>query len=164
MEIAEEAVKRITEVFEKYGYSVDDLSVPKLISETTYSIERKRELKEWKGDKFDLWIYKEGNEFYIVECKGKTFVKHKVWVDIFPYDTYWHFTKMGVPFLYFIWVKENNKIYRHDVVDPKDFKVKKDRGVYLIPEDFIHEIKPSRLKSADLWASWDSLKKALFKD
>lgn len=153
--LEEQAKKRIVEVLEEYGCKVRDIKIDETLSLTEFDSKTKRAFKEFLGTKFDLLVARaKTGEYYLVECKGKSKEAFKNWVNVAEYDAYFKIASTPFPFLYFIWVKETNEIYRHEITNPQDFKVKHDRynkPIYLIPEELIHAIKPSWLRRLDVW-------------
>lgn len=162
-----EAVKHITQKFGEYKCLVQDMRLPEFLATIPFIPEQKKLLLEWKGSKYDLIVNRpHTSEFYLVECKGKSKDLFRMWVNKDDYDAYFSFRRDGTPFLYFIWVKENDKIYRHDITTPKDFEEIEDRdgkAVYLIPTDKIHEIDPDEYKRMDMWMSGKRLERMLIK-
>ena len=153
LELEEEAKRHIIALLEKYGCKTLDLSEPKELSKTPFPIPLKKAMKNCLKTKFDLFVARTHlNEWYIVETKGKRLEKWKTWVNQNSYNAYWKIASFPSPFLYLIWIKENNKIYRHDVIDPKNFEkdFKRRMPIYYIPENLIHEFKPEWIKRLDL--------------
>jgi hypothetical protein len=104
----------------------------------------------------------------LIEVKGKGKDKYKTWVNQEDYNIYYEFVSKDVKFLYFIYVDENEKIYRHKVTNPQDFKQDTDsdgKPIYYIPENLIHEAKitDEALKDLDVCMTVSSLEKSLIK-
>jgi len=161
LSLEKEAKIRIIENLEKYGYKVlEVLPIPEDVSLTTITdLKVKQALSKLLHTKFDLIIGK-GSEFYLVECKGKSKDAFKVMVNKSDYDAYYEIAKVtdNPHLIYLIWVKENKKIYRHEITNPTKFKIKPDKyekDMYLIPDSLIHEIEPDWVKSISMWFRLD---------
>jgi len=152
------AKRRIIQVLRQHGAKVLDSKISDIASLKSVDSETKKVFKEFLGSKFDLFITRNG-EHYVAECKYKSKEFFRNWVNVVEYDAYYKIASLPFPFLYFIWVEETDKIYRHEVVNPKDFERRTDRDgkpLYLIPQDLIHEIKPSWVKPMNVWFQWKS--------
>ncbi len=111
------------------------------------------------GSKYDLMVSR-NQEFYLVEVKYKSKEIFKNWVDKTPYDEYRRMSEFGVPFLYFIYVEGTDKIYKHSVVNPENFRKgidSKGKAIYYLPEISIREIEKSFLERIDAWFDWKLL-------
>ena len=154
LSLEERAKRRVIEALKEHGCKVLRSEISKIISLKDFDSDTKKALKDFLGTKFDLFVTRKGTgESYLVECKAKSEERFKNWVNVVEYDAYYKFVSIAFPFLYFIWVEETDKIYKHEVVDPRDFESRVDRygkPVYLIPENLIHEIKPSSEDKLDL--------------
>jgi integrase len=151
------AINRVKHVLESYGCHVFPLLIPEQLSLTEFENEKlKRALALLPSTKFDLLVsrLKPKPEYYLVEVKYKSRESWKNWVDSASYDTYFKIVSLPFPFLYFVYVAETDRIYRHEVTNPKDFERGYDsagKPIYLIPESLIHEIDPNFAKSIDAW-------------
>ena len=144
LSLEERAKKKIKAVLEKCGCRIIDSKIPKEFSLRDIPVERKRAMIEFVGSKFDLLISRHDpyREYYLCECKGKSWDSTKTWVNQEDYDKYWEIASLPFPFLYFIWTEDLDKIYRHEVTNPEDFRkgVAPDKKpLYFIPEkvDFL---------------------------
>ena len=127
LELGEDAVNHVIDLLKKYGFSIlrNDLAI-----EFTNSKQR-----------FDGFIVRRGKDTaYLAEVKGKELDRFKKWVDKGLYDGYY---EIAIPLLYFVWIKENDKIYWHEITNPESFKAIDYAGtqVYLIPTEIIHEVE-----------------------
>ena len=144
------ARKKVIEMLRRWEFEVIDCSIPK-----EFSLKDLKDLAPYfdrvMGFKLDLLASK--NKIgYWVEVKGKSKEKFKGIVNVKHYDFYYKkFIQKKFPFVYFIWVEENDKIYSHDVVDPKNFEKRTYRGreCYIIPDELIRDIQPSHDKRLD---------------
>jgi hypothetical protein len=106
--------------------------------------EQKAELHKFPGLRFDIFIGRKGIDTpYLAEIKGKDVEFFKNWVDKDLYDGYYELANLPYPLLYFVWIKETDKIYRHEITNPENFKTKYHGGkiVYLMPPELIHEVQ-----------------------
>jgi len=144
LELGEDALDRVIKLLKKYGYPIlrNDLDVE--FTKSKLTPEQAGALHVFPGLRFDLFIGRKGNDTpYLAEIKGKTLDRFKKWVDKDLYDGYYEIVKLPFPLLYFVWIKENDKIYRHEITNPENFKTIEHGGtqVYLIPTELIHEVK-----------------------
>jgi len=163
LEKEDKAKKRIVHVLREHGAKVLDSEMPKVFSLKSVDAETKKSLKEFLGTKFDLFITRNG-EHYLAECKYKATEQYKRWVNVNSYDAYYEIASIQFPIVYFIWVEETDKIYRHSITNPVNFERNNDRygkQIYLIPEDLITEITPSYFNLINSWMSKDSFIRAL---
>jgi len=148
------AWQKVKELLEKYGCRILDMRIPKDLSLKELDADLKQTIGKIKATKFDLLVTRQ-KEHYLVEVKYKSKIAFKTWVDKNSYDVYHEMAcKLGFPFLYFVYVDETEKIYRHEVSSPENFKSFVDRKrqtVYLIPEEKFHEVEPSFTKRLDTW-------------
>jgi len=101
-------------------------------------------LHKFPGLRFDFFIGVKGKDTpYLAEIKGKESYFCRGWVDRDLYNGYYELSNLPFPLLYFVWVKENNKIYRHTITNPENFETKYSGGtvIYVIPPELIHEVK-----------------------
>lgn len=162
LSLEERAKSRIRETLTKYGCKVEDISIDSILSLKRVDSDIKKVFKEYEGSKFDLLIARaKTGEFYLGECKGKTRERYRNVVNINSYDVYYKFVSLPFPFLYFVWIEKSDRIYRHTIVDPKNFERSYMSGhyVYLIPYDLLHVIKPDDFKRLDAWLKWNIGKK-----
>jgi len=140
LELGEEAVNHVIALLEKFGYNVKRNELSREFSRSILISEEKAELHTFPGLAFDLFIGPKGKETaYLAEIKGKSKEAFKCWVDKDLYENYYAFAKINFPFLYFVWIKETDRIYRHAITNPEKFKTRDD-DVYLIPKELIHEV------------------------
>jgi len=155
LSLEERAKRRIIDILQKFGCNVLDSKIDKSLSLQDVPPDLKRIFKDFLGTKFDLFVARaKTGEYYLVEVKAKSSERFKNWVNVVEYDAYYEIASLPFPFLYFIWVKATDKIYRHEIVNPKDFKRGEDRygkPVYLIPRNLIHEIDLSLLDKLNVW-------------
>lgn len=168
LSLEELAEKKITEFLEKYGTKFKSLRMPKSLSMYSFKDhpEIRIDLKNWLGSKLDsLATRRRTGENYIIEFKGKTKDRDKTIVDKNPYDFYYEMKEFGIPFLYFIYVKETDTIYRHEITNPSKFEVDCINGteIYRIPEELIHIAKPEENKRLDTCMRIPQLTKFLSK-
>ena len=143
LELGEDAVNHVIELLESYGYPILRNDLSREFSRSPLTPEQKAELHKFRGLRFDIWIGRKGkDEPYLAEIKGKEFDRFKKWVDKDLYDGYYEIARLPFPLLYFVWIKENDKIYRHEITNPEKFKTINYGGtqVYLIPEELIHAV------------------------
>lgn len=143
LELGEDAVNHVIELLEKYGYPIKRNELSRQFSRGLLTPEQAAELHKFPGLRFDIIIGRKGkDEPYLAEIKGKALDRFKKWVDKDLYDGYYEIANLPFPLLYFIWVRENDKIYRHEITNPEKFKTIDDDGtqVYLIPTELIHEV------------------------
>lgn len=154
LSLEEKAKTQIIRVLERYGCKVMDISIDKILSLKPVYSDIKKAFKDYKGSKFDLLIARnKTGEFYLCECKGKSFDSFRNIVNVNSYDVYFEFASLPFPFVYFVWIEENGLIYTHSIVNPKDFErsYMRDKEVYRIPLELMHEIKPSEFERIDAW-------------
>lgn len=154
LEKERKAIERVKQVLEAYGCHVFPLLIPEQLSLTEFEQAKiKQAFALMASTKFDMLVSRD-NEHYLVEIKAKSREIWKNWVNRSDYDTYYKIASLPFPFLYFIWIEETDKIYKHEVTNPKDFERGYDsagKPIYLIPENLIHEIKPDFAKRIDAW-------------
>ncbi len=141
LELGEDAVDHVIELLESYGYPIlrNDLEIE--FTKSKLTPEQAGALHVFPGLRFDIFIGRKGKDTpYLAEIKGKEFDRFKKWVDKGLYDGYY---EIAIPLLYFVWIRENSKIYRHEITSPEKFKSMDYGGtqVYLIPTELIHEVK-----------------------
>jgi hypothetical protein len=146
LELGEDAVNHVIDLLKKYGYPIlrNDLSWE--FSRSKLTPEQAAELHKFRGLRFDIWIGRKGKDTpYLAEIKGKELDRFKKWVDKDLYDGYYEISNLPFPLLYFVWIRENNKIYRHEITNPEKFNTIDYGGtqVYLIPTELIHEVELS---------------------
>jgi hypothetical protein len=143
--LGEDAVNHVIERLESLGYKILRNELSREFSKGVLNSQQSGELAKFPGLAFDLFIGTKGKEnAYLVQIKGKAKDIFKTWVDRVAYNNYWTIAKHKVPFLYFIWIKENDTIYRHQVISPRTFVKSTDsdgKPIYLIPENLIHAAK-----------------------
>lgn len=153
--LKEKAKSKIIEVLKRHGCKVRDSKIDEILSLEDLPSVITKAFKEFLGTKFDLFVARtETGEYYLAECKGKSKEHFKNWVNVVEYDAHHKIASLPFPFLYFIWIEETDKIYKHEVVNPKDFEGRDDsygKSVYLILEKLVHEMKPSSEDRLDLW-------------
>jgi len=162
LSLESEGKKRIEALLEAHGFRILDMSIPEDISLTEFKdLDFKGKLGLILATKFDFLVSrKERNEFYLVECKAKTLERFKGWCNVTDYNSYYMISSLPFPFIYLVWCKDIDKVYRHDVTDPSNFEVivdRKEQQVYLIPENLFHEVAPDWLKTLDAWCRITSL-------
>jgi hypothetical protein len=143
LELGEDAVNHVIALLERFGYKVKRNELSREFSRGILTDEQKAELHTFPGLAFDLFIGPKGKETaYLAEIKGKDALVFKRWVNKDLYENYYSIAKTNFPFLYFVWIKETDKIYRHEITNPEKFKTIDDDGtqVYLIPTELIHEV------------------------
>jgi hypothetical protein len=159
------AIERVKRALESYGCAVFELAIPEQLSLTEFKEAKiKRALALLPSTKFDMLASRD-NEHYLVEIKAKSKEAWKNWVDRSAYDIYYKIASLPFPFLYFIWVEETDKIYKHEITNPKDFERgydSKGKPIYLIPENLIHEITPDFAKRIDAWLVFKRANDKLF--
>lgn len=162
LRLEDEAIEKITAILKKHQCIYVDNRIPDFLSFTEFGREQINTLKEWKGTKYDLLVLDKKLRFYLVEVKGKSELRYLGWSNVNDYDTYWNtFKKRGFPFVYWVYVRENGKVYVHDVVDPlvSRFEKKeiKEKTVYIIPTSLFRELRPETLTSITGWLNVDTL-------
>jgi len=145
LELGEDAVNRIINLLKTFGYPILRNELSRTFSQSQLTPEQASELHKLPALRFDIFIGAKGKDTpYLAEIKGKELERFKNWVDKDLYDCYFELVNLPYPLLYFIWIKETDKIYRHEITNPNDFEIIEDfRGalVYLIPPDLIHEVR-----------------------
>ena len=160
LELGEDAVNHVIALLEKFGYKVKRNELSREFSKSILTPEQAGELHRYPGASFDLFIGTKGRETaYLAQIKGKAKDYYKDMVDKVAYDGYYAIASLPFPFLYFIWIRETDKIYRHEITSPENFETRED--IYLIPDDLIHlvQLNEDILLSASM--SEESLMKAL---
>ena len=151
LSLEEKAKRVIIKTLEKYGCKILRSDIPKAFSLTTLKAEDKPKLAKFLGTKYDLFVSRpDTKEHYLAEVKGKSLDRFKTIVNQVEYNGYWEIARLPFPFLYFVWIEENGKIYRHEITNPEGFRKDYDnqgKPIYYIPESKLHEIKPSWAKA-----------------
>ena len=143
LELGEEAVNHIIALLEKNGYKIKRNELSREFSRSILPPNQSAELHTFPGLAFDLFIGSKGKETaYLAQIKGKSFDGYKYIVNRDLYDGYYAIARLPFPFLYFVWIRENDKIYRHEITNPENFEtgISSDgTPTYLMPDDSIHE-------------------------
>lgn len=116
MTLKKEAEDLFRKIFEKYGCKYfDNAEIPPELTNRVFTDpEIKKAFAIWLGDKYDF-IVKKGDLIF-VDAKCKTRDAFKNIVNVVDYDALWRIAQCGVADVYlYIWVKENNKFYKHKV-------------------------------------------------
>jgi hypothetical protein len=138
--LGESAVNHVIELLKKFGYPILRNDLSKNFSRSPLTPEQSGELHKFPGLRFDIFIGVKGKDTsYLAEIKGKSKEKFKNWVDKDLYDGYYELSSLPYPLLYFIWIEETNKVYRHEITNPENFETRE--SIYLIPTDLIHEVQ-----------------------
>jgi len=141
-------------MLEKYGCKINDMGVPEEFSLTEFPLNLKPVIAQWVATKTeDAHVLRsDTREFYLLEIKGKEKDIYKNIVNQNEYDVLWDYKKSGAPMLFLIWIKENDRIYRHEIGDPKEYEAAyiNRKDVYLLPDASIHEFIPDAVKRLDL--------------
>jgi hypothetical protein len=142
--LGEDAVDHIITLLKKFGYPILRNELSNEFSRSPLTPEQSGELHKFPGLRFDFFIGVKGKDTsYLAEIKGKSLESFKGMVDKDLYDGYYEIANLPFPILYFVWVKETNKIYRHEITNPENFETKYSGGtvVYSIPSELIHEVE-----------------------
>jgi len=160
-------IKKVVALLEKYGAKVGQNIIPEAFSLRDFDTKTIKELSAFIGSKFDLIVTRmENGECYLCEVKTKSKEKYLGIVNKKDYDAYVRIAvKLRFPFLYMVYCKETDKVYRHKVVDPQEHNFKTDiapdgKLVYYIPHALFHEVTPSWIKRIDAWFKWSRYQKS----
>jgi len=149
-----DAKNHVYELLKKYGCKIVDMGVPEEFSLTEFPLNLKTVIAQWVATKAeDAHVLRtDTHEFYLLELKGKEKDAFKNIVNQNEYDVLWNYKKSGAPLLFLIWIKENGRVYRHEIGDPKDYETAyvREKDVYFLPDATIHEFRPDAFKRLDL--------------